>query len=190
MNTSQAQSANAAPIELSGEYSKKARSLVFKDVMFASRGERACAIMLSKYIEGWKPVEGQTVEVRLAFGRSADFKIGNVILEWHPICRRWEHDSEEAYKLIERGLQRCCKESKKKIREGLELEFRARYEKKRQFGIDYATDPEIRGCHLLVCSTAEEFCKALKSMSGTRKSLKNIISEFNNAKRATGNNAR
>lgn len=174
----QRQQSHGDPVLSNSNFPKRDRALVRDGILYKSKGERACAELLERYVEGWKAIEGKTYEVPTAFNRRADFKIGNLLLEWHPICNKWEADSKEAFKLIERGLQKANKEAKRKIREGLRLEFRARYEKKRKFAIDFASDPEIQACHLLVCCNAEEFCKALKQLGKVKKKLEVLVQEF------------
>lgn len=54
-------------------------------VVFDSKSEAVLAILMEKYIRGWKVVLGETYQIPLVASCRADFKVGNIIIEYHPI---------------------------------------------------------------------------------------------------------
>lgn len=151
---------------------------------FDSQSERACVALLEKYVEGWRAIEGATYQVPLGFDRRADFKIGNLIVEYHPIYPKWEFRDRTAWYDIVNAMNGHPRSLKHAIRAAIDKECAAEYVNKRQFTIRFSPDPEIRKCRLICVHSKEEFIEqVIKPLSGKGRQLstRKLIDEWEKA---------
>lgn len=100
---------------------------------FHSKSEAACAVLMQKYISGWKATLGETYQVNLCQNRIADFKIHqNVIFEYHPITLHRDMISDNARKDLERHLKHCKQYLRETITDAIKDELYYQYYTRRQ----------------------------------------------------------
>lgn len=123
---------------------------------FKSKGEQRCAKVFEKVLRTWKAIEGVTYEVPIGFQRAVDFKVGNLLIEFHPIDLRREFLGSGTLKAIHQGLLHSPKPVKKKVMKALVDEMEHQYEKRRKQLISSSLLPEIRNCELICCFSASD----------------------------------
>ncbi len=129
----------------------------YKEHLFESKSEAACAALLEKYVPGFKVEVGKTFQIQTGDnGRSRiDFKLGNILIEYHPTNLIHEFGGPTAYRKWERSLWRLSAEERAmRISEKVQS-IGHRYELHRKELID--GDPKLRNCELLVAHSPEEF---------------------------------
>jgi hypothetical protein len=103
---------------------------------FGSISEYACGVMLEKYIPGFELKMGETLQVDIGQGRTCDFRVNGVFLEFHPIVLTREFRDSKAF----RDFWQCAQNLKRPIREimvgAICKEMREQYYSRRKQLID------------------------------------------------------
>jgi len=124
---------------------------------YASASEAKCSEAIQKYIPGWTPVWGRTIQVDIGNHRAVDFRIGNVLIEFHPICIWRELDSVVAQAKFSSLYQTMSTEQKELFREAIVAEQETQYRKKRRMALQACPDKKLRDCKLITCKNEVEF---------------------------------
>ena len=130
---------------------------------------------MERFIPSFSLVTGSTFQVPLGGGRSADFRLGNVLIEYHhlrfkPQRRRFgDFESEAQYKEYTRGLRRFRHQQHRRnehIRQMKDRLTKHYFEKRRKI-IDM--HPVLRKAELIVATSLEEFyAKVICRFGGRR----------------------
>lgn len=123
---------------------------------FKSKGEANCARVFERFVAGYKAVEGQTYEYPIGFHRSVDFKIGSLLVEYHPVDLRHEMLNKQLLSAIKAGLKHCPQRLKRKVYQELHEEYQEQYAKRRKQLISSSADPTARSCELVCCFNKHE----------------------------------
>lgn len=171
---------NSDEINLEKEAFNLAASRIYKRVQFDSRSELACARLLELCVKDWTPIEGKTVHIPIGFKRSVDFRVGQYLIEFHPIRIFREFHSAEATKQLTAALSKVGTDERQQIVAAITKELGIQYTKKRQFVMNFSNDVEVRDSTLLVAFNSFEFCdKILPKVATEKLPNRNIlISQF------------
>jgi hypothetical protein len=103
---------------------------------FGSISEYASGVMLEKYVPGFELKMGETLQVDIGQGRTCDFRVNKVFLEFHPIVLTREFRDSKAF----REFWQCAQKLKRPIREimvsAIQAEMKEQYYHKRKMLID------------------------------------------------------
>lgn len=131
-------------------------TLFWREVRFASQSEIACAMALSRYVRGWKPIEGETFQIPIGHGKQCDFMIKGVLVEYHPIAIPREMH-RESYELFKKALARVSKPKRKQVRQAVKEHLFREYTHKRLWTIRLSKQTHIRDAELIVCKNPQDF---------------------------------
>jgi hypothetical protein len=118
---------------------------------FKSKGEARCARVFEKFVPSWRAIEPITYEVPIGFLRAVDFRINNLLVEYHPIDLRRELLGSGTLKAIHEGLRYSPKPVKRKVMKALVDEMEHQYEKRRKQLVTSSEHEDIRQCDLVCC---------------------------------------
>lgn len=119
---------------------------------FQSASEYACAVLLEKHCD-WKAFPGATFQVPV--GRCYfDFRVGNCLVEYHPISLRNELLTK-LLPVLQSATQHINKDKKSEVFNALEEELKAQYIKRR--GQLASAHPSYRECEVVCCFSPEQF---------------------------------
>ena len=131
---------------------------------YCSLSEAVLGVLLERFIEGFKVQFRENFQVPIGNGRSVDFCINGVLVEYHPVRLRAEKrrhgdfGSRGEYFRFSRQLKKIGKRKKHARNEFLSKtkhHLTRKYFSKRRHFIDQT--PALRGFELVVASTLEEF---------------------------------
>lgn len=125
--------------------------------LYASASEAKCSEALQKYIPGWMPVWGKTIQIDIGNHRAVDFKVGNTLVEFHPICIWREMDSINAQAKFAALYKGMTTEQKAAFREAMADEQEMQYKKKRKMALEACLDRKLRECKLVICKDEVQF---------------------------------
>lgn len=126
---------------------------------YYSYSEYACAKALEKYVSGWTPIVGETLQVPVG-KKFIDFKVGNTFIEFHPLILRREFINTHAFHTLLDSLKAVPVRHKTAILQSIAVEMKAQYFKRRRDVLN--TVEEYRDCPLLVCEDADSLYDVLK----------------------------
>jgi hypothetical protein len=145
-------------------------------IRFGSRHEAAVGMILERYIPGFELRMGESLQVPIGFGRTADFRIDNVFLEYHPFNLHQAFCNYPAYRQLATALQGCRTHVAQQILEALKTELSEQYFKKRRFAIDQTHG---RNFELVVAQDFKEVYKfILCRFASELPSFKTLEKEF------------
>lgn len=136
-------------------------------IQFDSISEAVCAILLEKYVHGWECVPFKTYQVPLMLGRRADFVVGNVVIEYHPIELKHEFHNDLAFKRYKAAMWMVAPRMRNEIEAAICDEMRAQYFDRRRTILN--SMQEFRNHDLQVLCDAREFCGLVASLSRNAK---------------------
>ncbi len=118
----------------------------------------ACAKLLELCVKDWEPIDGKTVHIPIGFKRSVDFRVGNYLIEFHPIrvFREWSDGANTKQLML--ALSKCSKSDRASALDAISKELAITYAKKRRFCMDFSSDEDVRNSKLLVATNSYEFC--------------------------------
>lgn len=152
-------------------------------LQFSSRAEYACAVLLEKYVPGWRCEYSKTYQVSIGFGRSCDFKVHDVFVEYHVVVFAREFDDKIAFRKFDNAMSKCGPYWRHEIKDALFCEFLERYFRKRKFCIE--ANPDTRGSELVLAHSPQTFYhQVLKRWGENVPGLKEIQAEFAKLQRA------
>lgn len=170
----------------SSEALRKTRYL-FNGIYFDSQGEAATAVVLEKYVQGFRIEEGKTFQVRTRSPKTIDFLVGDTFVEYHPtlvfhgknklgdIATRGEYES---FKKTRDKLKEESPERMRRFKEEYKQVIRVNYRAQREQAI--AQSEEYAGHNLIVVETPEELYDQVMIPLGTNiPSRESFVSEFN-----------
>lgn len=143
---------------------------------FASASEYACAKLLERHCE-FKAYPGSTFQVPV--GRCFfDFRIGNCLVEYHPISLRHEFLRPEALNLILSAARDLGKDKRAQLLKAVAEEFRAQYEKRRSQVA--SAHPTYKNCEVICCVSPEEFIDKVvhRHATGAIAATEDLLLEF------------
>jgi hypothetical protein len=111
---------------------------------------------LEKYVPGWEVVEGKTYQVPIGHLKTADFRVGDAIVEYHPISLMHEM-YKPAYTALAITLRQASKSVRRQIRAALRADKSQEYRKKRYWTMRQHPDPEIQNAKLIICDSPKQF---------------------------------
>lgn len=131
-------------------------------IKFDSASEYACAALLEKYTP-WEAHPGASLQIPI--GRCFfDFKVGNALVEYHPISLKHEFLTEALHEILS-VARFVSKDRKAELLEAIAGEFKAQYTKRR--GQVAAAHPVYQHCDVLCVFDPEEFIdKVLRPAAG------------------------
>lgn len=135
----------------------KLPAIDFDHSLYASLSEAKCARALQDYIHGWYPRYGKTVQVDIHNCHRVDFRVGNALVEFHPITPWRDIASTSALAKFSELYNRSSRDDRQVLREALELEYEMQYRKLRRAHIDSCRDSELRSCKLVHVKNEIEF---------------------------------
>lgn len=135
----------------------------YRGIGYCSLSEAAFAVLLEYYIPGFEIVPYRTFQIPLGFGRSADFLINDVIVEYHQprlVPSRGKRGDYETKEEVQEYLRRASKfqrnSRKRKMLDRMTRErLRANYELRRLAQLQ--EHPHHREKELIVACSREEF---------------------------------
>jgi hypothetical protein len=145
--------------------SRPRKKLEFRGFKYDSYEEAVCSVMLQKYVPGFVPVEGKTLQVDMN-GRFLDFILDGVVVEYHPILPFWSksgvgafrsRNEYENFNRIKMGIRSIDK--RKMFIEETKAQLGEVYRQERQAIID--ANPALRGYELVVAESPEDFYYAV-----------------------------
>lgn len=143
---------------------------------FASASEYACARLLEQHC-AWKAFPGNTFQIPV--GRCFfDFRIGNCLVEYHPISLRHEFLRPEALNLILSAAKDLGKDKRAQLLEAVAGEFKAQYEKRRsQVASAHQT---YKSCEVICCVSPVEFIEQVvhRHATGAIAATEDLLLEF------------
>ena len=145
-----------------------------KSIVFASKSEAVCAILLEKYCN-WKAVKGVTFQVPVG-RKHLDFVVGNTVVEFHPIVLNREFINTGAWRAISDTLRQMHTSMSGPIYYALKAEMGAQYWKARRAVLD--ASPTFKNHDLVVARTDQEFCRLVKRFARVKPSKDEIFLEF------------
>jgi hypothetical protein len=100
---------------------------------FASRSERACGMMLERYVPNFELVTGQTFQVSIGYNKTCDFLVAGVFVEYHPMVLKHDFDDRQAYRRFWQGLKHVRGSARDVIIKAVTDELAEKYYRRRQF---------------------------------------------------------
>ncbi|RME59251.1 MAG: hypothetical protein D6780_05355, partial [Candidatus Dadabacteria bacterium] len=154
-------------------------------VKFDSYEEAACAILLERYVPGFRAEEGKTLHIPVGKG-FIDFKVGDFLIEYHPIKAYWTKDGTgdfenyfeyDQFNKIKKALGKISATRKRAYIERVKNALLAEYRKQRERLIK--NDPVYAGTTLLIATSPEEFYHiVIKALGRNVPDKKSFIREF------------
>ena len=135
----------------------------YQNIGYCSLSEAACGVLMEQFISGFRLVNGETFQIPMGGGRSVDFFVRGVLVEYHHLRLKVERKrfgdfgSREEYLEYSRELRRVRHNRHrrekliKRTREKLSLNY---FEKRRRIIDDH---PIYGGTELVVASSLEDF---------------------------------
>jgi len=142
---------------------------------FDSRSEAVCAIILEKYIPDWQVKRGRTWQIALPEDKFADFRVGDTIIEFHPIDLKHEMRPGEFYK-FKRKLHSIDPKYARDYEDSIKEEKCKLYEQKRRDVLDKSI--ELQHCRLKVCCNDEAFANVVSKLIKNRVPAQEILKEW------------
>jgi len=151
--------------------------LSYNGNLYASRSEAACAILMERYIPGFKIKDGKTFQIPLGVSsgghlRTADFMVQGVLVEYHPprihksSKKPGDFKNWEEYDNYRAVYQRCTPAQKETLKKLTEIKLTKNYTEKRLSQM--AECPRHRGRELLVLADPVDlYEKVLKRFGGS-----------------------
>jgi len=130
-----------------------------KKIQFASYSEAACALANERLIPNWQCISGQTFQVPLLNRSTADFRIKDTIVEYHPIILEHEFTNRGQGRRFLQIQDRLRPHDLQCFNSTLVEEFSIRYYSKRRHLMDNSSNEEIRKCSLIVAQTFEDYAR-------------------------------
>lgn len=142
-------------------FRKSARpDMIHGGIRFHSRCEVACAVLLERYVPGFRIREGETYQVPIGFGRFVDFALEKdgrqYLIEYHPANLKFEMNPR-AYGKLCTALAQISKQLRREIREAVREDKFADYVRKRFFCIQHSPLEEVQKSTLIVCDDPIKF---------------------------------
>lgn len=126
-------------------------------VRYASKSEAVVAEFLYRYVDGWHPVVGETYLIPLGRGKTADFKVDSLIIEYHPVVLDWDMKDTNARHRMTRILRQVPEWAREQITTALKDELALRYYLDRKLHMETFAAPHIRSCQMIVAESPEQF---------------------------------
>jgi len=145
-------------------------------IRFSSKSEAVLAMLMEKYIPEWEAIPGQTTAVKVGV-KIFDFRVDNVLIEYHPIVLEWEFKNKAAYHGFRAALRRCPISERKNISKALENEFFAQYYKRRWDIV--RSNPAFKDCDVFCARDVGEFFEGVIDRFGKNTpKLRDFEAEF------------
>lgn len=128
----------------------------YKGVKFDSKSEVICCKLMEAFVPGWQLEVGKTYAVHIGHGKYCDFRIGNTLVEYHPIVLAREL-SKASYKMLSAALRGLGQNARERIKKAVERHCKEEYVRKRRFSVRVNPDIDIQECDLILAASPEEF---------------------------------
>lgn len=142
---------------------------------FDSRSEAVCAIILERFVPNWSLCRGRTWQIPLPNDCFADFRVGNTILEFHPIDLKHEMRPGEFYKFKQK-LHSIKPELAREYEDSVKEQKCKEYTTKRRELLD--TSKDLFHCRLEVCCNDEAFARAVSRLTRKLVPAETILLEW------------
>lgn len=129
----------------------------YKHDLYESASEERCSRFLQKYVSGWRPIRGVTVQVPIDNDRAVDFRVKDTLVEFHPIMPWKEMRSVDALEKMVTLYKSLGAEDRELLKTALREELLTHYIKYRKTCLQACRNPNIRNLKLIVCSSEVEF---------------------------------
>lgn len=146
-----------AYFEQGSDTAKAKVDIVKPRITYASKSEAVAAEFLHRYVDNWHPVVGQTYLIPLGRGKTADFKVDSLIIEYHPIVLDWDMKDSNARHRMTRILRQIPEWAREQLTTALKDELALRYYLDRKLHMETFAAPHIRSCQMIVAESAEQF---------------------------------
>ena len=127
-----------------------------ESIFYASKGEGATSIMFSRYIPGWRPVLGKTFLIPIGWKKQCDFRVGDLLVEYHPPAIEFEMRNKNAKNRLLTSLEHCSYGTRAAIEQALKDEFALRYYEDRLRHLREHGPDEVRNLELIVVQTPQQ----------------------------------
>jgi hypothetical protein len=128
-------------------------------IIYASRSEYACAKMLEAHVPGWKARLDDTIQIQFSHGRAVDFRVENLLVEWHPISMHREFLDRDALRTVLRVAKKLPPYWQQELKESLESELMSQYARRRLHMI--RDHPTWNTCEFYAVATPERFYRKI-----------------------------
>lgn len=143
------------------------KGIFYRGSRIASRAELSCIKALETYTD-WQMVEGKTYQIPIGHKKTVDFKVGDTLVEFHPIILSREM-SKGVYKAFEAFLKETKQHRRHELREIMRAHILEEYARKRHWTIRQNADEKIASAELLVVTDANSFLRAVIRPNATRR---------------------
>lgn len=128
-------------------------------IIYASRSEYACAKLLEAHVPGWKPIVDDTIQIQFSHGRAVDFRVENLLVEWHPISMHREFLDRDALRNVLKVSRKLPPYWQSELKEALESELMHQYARRRLHMI--RDHPTWNTCEFYAVATPERFYRKI-----------------------------
>ena len=128
-------------------------------IIYASRSEYACAKMLQEHVPGWVPKLDDTIQIQFSHNRAIDFRVENLLVEWHPISMHREFLDREALRTVLRTTKKLNGFWAQELKEAIENELICQYSKRRLHMV--RDSPQWNHCEFYAVATPERFYRKI-----------------------------
>lgn len=146
-----------------------------RNAIYGSRSEATCAWLLERYVPGWRPIVGETVQIGIGTKR-IDFRVNGAFIEYHPIAHEREFACSSAWRDTKRIMLQLRPHGRRELMHALSQELRAQYYKRRRLLIDssHFRDLEL----ILACDITEFYRAVLKRFAHDLPREKIVVKEW------------
>lgn len=164
--------------------------MIHGGIRFHSRCEVACAVLLERYVSGFRIREGETYQVPIGFGRFVDFALEKdgrrYLIEYHPANLKFEMNPR-AYAKLCNALGQIPKQLRREIREAVREDKFADYVRKRFFCIQHSPLEEVQKSTLIVCDDPMKFYRLVIKKFGSNVPKENLfIAQWDDEEKTCG----
>lgn len=146
-----------------------------EQITFDSRSELAIGILLEKYIDNFKLIQGHTIQVNIGKDCHCDFKINDLFFEYHPINIVHELGSKFA-KRFKTSLAKMSQKDARITSEKLYEQLKKEYFDRRLFLIQTTYG---QNSSLIVCTNPSEVWKLIiQRFAANKVDLETFLEEF------------
>jgi hypothetical protein len=148
------------PTEPSEKREGERGRIQYQGIWYDSLEESACALLLKKYVPGFRPIPGMTHQIPIS-GKFIDFLVHGIFVEYHPIAPMAPRigvkafESFEEYKHFQTVVRQLEPAMRREVIEEVRIRLADRYRRERQ-ELLRSQEPTSKS-ELVVATSIEEF---------------------------------
>lgn len=145
-------------------------------ITFSSYSEYAAGVLLEKYIPNFEIRPGQTFQVPIGHGKSCDFFVNGVFVEYHPCTISHEFDDRQALRKFHDALRHVKDHIRQDIISAIADELSEKYYIRRKFLVSMhgGKDAEL----IVAKSATELYRQVIKRFSDGAPKEAEFVREF------------